>query len=229
MILIPERQNLSDWLRIATWRLSASAKERIRVEIEAHYAQAVEEHRESGFSETDAHAAALTELGDPEAAGKRFRKRHLTESDADRIKKQEKQARSIWRLLYACFAFWAITTNLSPFWHNWLADYHSPPLFQAAAFLVCVALPTSCFVVARFTRSERHGTTLFVLRMVSDFAAYVLIYAAFIQPVFNTASFIDGCLLLILFSPYVIIRLFISLRIWIKLSKASNTNLGQAS
>src|SRR5579862_2220503 len=114
MILLPERQNLSDWLRIATWRLADSAKERIRPEIEAHYAQSVEAHRENGLSESAAHAAALTELGDPETAGKRFRKRHLTESEAEKLKKWDKRARRIWNLLFAYLSFWLVTTNQLP-------------------------------------------------------------------------------------------------------------------
>jgi hypothetical protein len=50
-----ERQpyELHAWLRIATKGLATRAKERIRLEIEAHHAEAVSDHLRKGLSESD--------------------------------------------------------------------------------------------------------------------------------------------------------------------------------
>lgn len=124
MILLPERQTLSDWLRIASWRLADSAKERIRIEIEAHYNQAVEAHRGNGLSESAAQATALVELGDPEAAAKRFRKRHLTEWEAEKLRKSDKEARSVLGLLF-CYLFFPVFIVIALHWKI-LSQVHHP-------------------------------------------------------------------------------------------------------
>jgi hypothetical protein len=81
-------QNLTDWLSIATDDLCAAAKERIRLEIESHFQEAVDTHRADGQSEEQAQANALKDLGNPEVEGKRFRKTHLTEDEAERLAKR---------------------------------------------------------------------------------------------------------------------------------------------
>lgn len=228
MILLPE-QTLSDWLRIATWRLADSAKVRIRIEIEAHYTQAVEAHRGNGLSETDARVAALTELGDPEAAAKRFRKRHLTEWEAYRLRRLEKGPRSIWYPLGCYLLFWFCTTDLFWFRHNWLASCNSLPLFLASAFLVCVTLPTACFLVARYPRATPNRPALVMVCALTETAAYAFFYAGcIVHPAFRTASLIVNCSITILFSAFMMFRLLSLLRIWNKVSKAGATNLGQA-
>ncbi len=60
----------------------ACTKERIRAEIEAHYAESVREQRANGLSQSAAETEALAELGDARTAAKRFRKGHLTEWEA---------------------------------------------------------------------------------------------------------------------------------------------------
>ena len=77
--------DLRAWLRIATMGLAAPAKERIRLEVEAHHAEAVAAHLHEGLSEPDAHSAALTELGDPDEAANCFRKQHLTAREAEQV------------------------------------------------------------------------------------------------------------------------------------------------
>lgn len=229
MILLPERQTLSDWLRIATWRLADSAKERIRIEIEAHYTQSVEAHRENGLSESAAHAAALVELGDPEAAAKHFRKRHLTELDTDRLEKSARSARSIWNLLGAYFVFYLFTTGALPFRPIMLEHYHPLPLYLATAFLVMLALPTACFLVARYS-SVRPNRPLLLICLLSNFAWLPFLFSYFItiEPTFVKAHLIDNCFFAILFCAVPIGRLIIYLRLWMKLSKTSPTNLSQA-
>jgi len=78
----PTPQNLCNWLNSASWGLVSSAQARIRTEIEAHYAESVQAHVGRGLTESAAQAAALAELGDAYAAGKRFRREYLTVEDA---------------------------------------------------------------------------------------------------------------------------------------------------
>jgi hypothetical protein len=75
-------QTLPEWLESATGRLVPSAQARIRPEIEAHYAEAVQAGLEHGATEPAAQAAALADLGNPCAAARRFRQKLLTENDA---------------------------------------------------------------------------------------------------------------------------------------------------
>src|SRR5882724_8024183 len=75
-------ESLSNWLEIATKDLAQAGKQRITQEIEAHFADAVEARLSQGKPEPVAKANALAELGDPTAAGKRFRKKHFTEKEA---------------------------------------------------------------------------------------------------------------------------------------------------
>jgi hypothetical protein len=76
---------LSAWLKVATDRLCDSAKARITLEIEAHFNEAVEAHIADGKPPVEAQAQALAELGNPEKAGRRFRKKHLTEKEVKKI------------------------------------------------------------------------------------------------------------------------------------------------
>ncbi len=74
----PKPRNLTEWLATATLDLVPSAQARIRAEISAHHAEAVDAHLAAGLAEPAAHQAALTELGDAQAAAVRFRRGHLT-------------------------------------------------------------------------------------------------------------------------------------------------------
>src|ERR1700685_3742524 len=78
-------RDLPEWLEMATLTLVPSAQARIRSEIEAHYADAVQSHLSSGSPESTAHATALADLGDPSAAAARFRREHLTVKEAQAV------------------------------------------------------------------------------------------------------------------------------------------------
>ncbi|NUM55890.1 MAG: hypothetical protein HUU46_19800 [Candidatus Hydrogenedentes bacterium] len=69
---------LEDWLKIATQALCKDAKVRITREVAAHYLAAYEEALRDGLSEDAAHAWAVTALGEPTAAHKRFLQTYLT-------------------------------------------------------------------------------------------------------------------------------------------------------
>jgi hypothetical protein len=75
--------DLQSWLAIATDGLAAEGKERVRWEIEAHYAEAVEEQIRTGVDEATAREVALDELGSPKAAKERFTRVHFTETEND--------------------------------------------------------------------------------------------------------------------------------------------------
>jgi hypothetical protein len=74
----PRPQSLSEWLGIATNELVAPAERRIWAEVTSHYEEAVEGHLQNGLPIAAAQAAALAELGDAKAAGRHFRRTHLT-------------------------------------------------------------------------------------------------------------------------------------------------------
>jgi hypothetical protein len=71
-------QNFPEWLDAATRDLVPSAQARVRPEMEAHYAEAVQMHLKNGSLEAIAQAAALADLGDAYAAARRFQKQYLT-------------------------------------------------------------------------------------------------------------------------------------------------------
>ena len=74
-------QELAAWLVLATFGLVAPARERIKREIEAHFADAVATHVSEGLSQEAAEARALEELGDIHSAAKAFKKKHITEEE----------------------------------------------------------------------------------------------------------------------------------------------------
>ena len=81
MSILQERraQNLSEWLEIATKELVVPSERRIWAEVTSHYEEAVEGHLQNGLPIALAQEAALAELGDAKAAGRRFRRTHLTD------------------------------------------------------------------------------------------------------------------------------------------------------
>ena len=84
-VLAKKPTNLAEWLDVATQHIVPVAQARIRAEVEAHYAEAVQASLRQSRSEFDAHAAALADLGDAAAAGTRFRREHLTTQDPDAL------------------------------------------------------------------------------------------------------------------------------------------------
>jgi hypothetical protein len=77
----PGPQDLFEWLEIATRKLASRAKQRICAEVASHYEEAVDGHLQNGLPIEAAQSAALAELGDARAAGRRFRRTHLTVSE----------------------------------------------------------------------------------------------------------------------------------------------------
>jgi hypothetical protein len=134
----PRVQSLAEWwLDIATAGLSAPAKERIRLEIEAHFADGVENHQANDCSVADARLAAFAELGNPTLAAKRFRKRHLTENEAKRLGSMFKYGMKRLWLLVGCAVY-------VPFYYASLLSNANHPHTALAteAVLLCITLQT---------------------------------------------------------------------------------------
>lgn len=83
---------LAGWIDIATGDLELPARQRIAIEIQSHYAEAVSAHVAVGEAESTAQATALTELGDPAQAARNFKKSHLTEAEAKSVNTMEEEA-----------------------------------------------------------------------------------------------------------------------------------------
>jgi hypothetical protein len=141
-ILERQPRDLHGWLRIATNGLAPRAKERIRLEIEAHHAEAVSDHLRKGLSESEARSAALAELGDAGKAAKCFRKCHLTTREAEGVERTLSRLGSRWWLLFnyiycACLFFAAKT------------HYRSFLVPLAVVFITTVIIPTFNSVMDR--------------------------------------------------------------------------------
>jgi hypothetical protein len=141
-VKIIKPENLGQWLEVATYDLVAPAKERIRVEIEAHYAEAVASHMANGISQTQAELAALAELGDAPTAGNKFRKQYLTESEVSGDKSVVKMARR-WSYLLLHYALGIILCSILL-----LHDKYTDPAFAGVIILLVVS-PTISFIIAR--------------------------------------------------------------------------------
>lgn len=145
--------DLRAWLRIATMGLAAPAKERIRLEVEAHHAEAVAAHLHEGLSEPDAHSAALAELGDPDEAANCFRKQHLTAREAEQV---EGAFRRLGSRLWLLSNYLLFCTGLSlNFNRGWLYR-RSVLVFLAAWFIAAVIIPTFNFIKMR-RKSKNSG------------------------------------------------------------------------
>ncbi len=73
----PIAEDLARWLEAATKGLPAAAQAVVRAEIEAHYADAVGDHRAAGQTAEEAHRAAMADLGDVRATARALRDTHL--------------------------------------------------------------------------------------------------------------------------------------------------------
>jgi hypothetical protein len=79
-------EKLNQWLDVATEGLVIGAKERIRAEIESHYADTFNRLLSEGKSAPEARSEAIARLGDPATAASGFRAKHLTEARAQKLK-----------------------------------------------------------------------------------------------------------------------------------------------
>jgi hypothetical protein len=136
------------WLGIAAAQLIEPAKERIRLEIEAHFAESRESHQAAGCSEAEARVDAVAELGDPDAAAKRFRKRHLTEKEAMYLEGMVAVNKRT-TLLFFSYAFYGFMYAYGIHFLHGLKQNHDSFVFPTVAVFMCLCLQTIGFFAAR--------------------------------------------------------------------------------
>jgi hypothetical protein len=156
------------WLRFATRGLPVPAKRRIRLEVEAHYAEAVASHRKEGLSETYAQKKALAELGDAGRAAECFRKRYLTTREAEGVDAAFSRLGSRWWLLFnyifCAGLFFAVKTH-----------YRSFLVPLAVVFIATVIIPTFNYItIRRIVRRKTKYVCSCILREIVAWYAYGL-------------------------------------------------------
>jgi hypothetical protein len=141
--------NVSEWLEIATKGIAAAGKERIEREIEAHYADAVEAHRERGESEEVAHTKSLEELGEPGKAAEKFQQEYLTEEDEKNMVRILQAAREPWKSvsIAVCFTVLPLFVYFDSALGR-LTEWRLV-LISAAWLTTCFVLPAISFTLAK--------------------------------------------------------------------------------
>jgi hypothetical protein len=163
-IKMPHAPKLAEWLEIATAELTTPAKKRIRLEIEEHFAAAVESHTVNGCPETDAQSTALAELGNATAAAKHFRKRHLTEKEAQYIERTLRSNSRVWTFLLLWFA----SPLICMFYFYLLKSHHAPVAFPATAgAIMFFVIPTISFFESRRTNPKPDIRLLLLLQILN--------------------------------------------------------------
>jgi hypothetical protein len=151
---------LSAWLKVATDRLCDSAKSRITLEIEAHFNEAVQAHLADGRSLIDAQGNALDELGDPKRASRRFLKKHVTQSQLEKLKEWEKAVQKQPSKLVSFVLSLLIIVALACH-HD-----HDSNLQFSFIWLLCVLIPWARYLLQRIFPAR---STLQSLILVSQF------------------------------------------------------------
>ena len=162
----PKPENVYEWLLIATRDLVRSAQDRIWMEIRTHHAESVEEHIAEGLPEQAAQEKSLAELGDVHAARKDFRKRHLLEREAMRLRRLLDRRRMGSFLIgsFYCFALVAGTVLSREHW-NIGSIFGSEEGFKLVPlFIFLTVLPTATF----FYSTGRDARQIVQLTMVSE-------------------------------------------------------------
>src|SRR3954468_1134955 len=75
---------LTDWIEIATRGLPASAKIRLKYEIEDHYTSLLRQQLADGLLQQEAEAKVLEQLGQANQVGNEYRDAHFSRSDYSR-------------------------------------------------------------------------------------------------------------------------------------------------
>ena len=203
-------QSLSEWLETATKGLVAPARERIQTEIEAHYTEAVAAHVADGMRPAAAEMLALEDLGDARKAGKEFRKRHLTQEEAEYIGRVRNSRSASWLFVtsIACFAVlagfvYSLRSGLYP-----KGGYGA---FLAVAILHFIAMPLgSKLMDARVGKGPGTSWFLFAVAIEGITWGFVMMAA------FQVNSLTISCLLALSGLPMAIRPL----RLWNKIRKS---------
>src|SRR5580700_2617599 len=92
----PEPRTLEEWLRAATDDLLPTDRERVSLEIQCHYTDAVERHIAQGAPMESAKKNALAELGPASDAANRFNTYYFTQSQQKRLNGIVRNVRDPW-------------------------------------------------------------------------------------------------------------------------------------
>jgi hypothetical protein len=209
-------ESLSEWLEIATKDLVPAAKERIAQEIETHFADAVETHLKLGEQELVARFKAVAELGDAGVAGKRFRRKHLTEKEAKRLARAQKDVgRFPWLVFtYLMFAFFCyLVLPAADSFPKW-SKLHLF-LFIAGSVLFGAILPTIAFLIVRGHWFRRRVSSFALVQSLGcGEIAFVIALMATTRSNFLT------------FAAICILKQLSWLRIWNKVRKTRDDESG---
>jgi hypothetical protein len=166
--------NVSEWLEIATVGIAADGKERITREIKTHYCEAVEAHLKQGKSEQVAQTKALEELGDPWAAARRFRKKHLSGAE-------QKFLHALYNRAFApvrnpSVIFCVILFPLMFYYTSQVEEYSARRviLFASTLIMTCVLFPLLAYFQAK-RLSVAMATRRLLMIDVSTWAALGLV------------------------------------------------------
>jgi hypothetical protein len=164
-------KNFSDWFEIASAGFSEGVKERIWSEIKNHYVEAVEREMARGFSEAEAQANALAELGAANAVARSFRKRYLTVREARQVARARKLAANQFILicgyLVGACSMMVILLEGDPGAERLVFPREASSLiFMFSGLLVFALFPTMAFVLARGDSSHRKTRLIFLLNCI---------------------------------------------------------------
>ena len=174
--------SLTEWLDTATATLSAPAKERIQLEIESHFQEAVASHCAQGMTGIEAQARALAELGDAQAAARTFRRSYLTEAEAKVVKMELER----WRkgnYLWCCLFFGFVLLASETYYLR-----NTSFILSGAAVLIMSAFEMLCLWLARRPFSQANVRLAYTLQMlvsvlftmvICDFRGYPLDWSVY--------------------------------------------------
>jgi len=205
--------SLAEWLEIATDGIAAAGRERITREIEAHFAEAVKAHLAQGESEPVAQINALEELGDAKTAGRRFRKRHLTAQEEQRLVKIRKS----WTSKLRVMAILLFSVGVMATLHTGRPKHTL--VYCILNFLGFMIFPMFTFWKLRqpASKSNLYSMSLIELSQHAYFSFAFALTAWFTWP--------NGLWLLIPLAD-VVRSLFLSFQSWKKIRKTENPAVG---
>ncbi len=216
-------QTLSEWLEIATGKLVPSAQARVRSEIEAHYAEAVQSHMAAGATEPAAQAAALADLGDAKAAARRLGRNYLTKTDAEIVTKIVNDAsRDIvpWGFisLLILVMYWLTLDSIGVFFGiapGWV--YWCPTVSMFLIMVIVVTTRVAAYILAglKITPAIR-GQLVFM-----NYVSWLMMYACFLIDPWESSHGLNILILFVVAAPST----YYFLRLRRKLQSAGNEAL----
>lgn len=197
---------LEAWLGTATNKLTQTGKERITLEITSHFNDAEVSYRANGLADVDAQARALADLGDPKEAGRRFKKRHLTQSEAAFLENRLNQYQK-WRKPWTQLLFWIFL--------GWLYIVQR----RDHSFLPLLVICGLLFVAQSFSlalASRRGFRALLRLMLALDNLAYLSMFL-----IFSIYGHLFPAAVALLMTSWRWVSAF---RLWLKIGKLADVS-----